>query len=221
MHALALGVLRDRALLPAAVTTVADRPTLDLGREFRLVGNDRAGRDAAQPGLVVDPNAITSLRATLPADAIPRVLGAGGAPSISSTTAPDVAQLAAEFGSRRTRTLDSSIDSSLGSGISVSDGSLDVVSASGEGVLVVNGNLRVTGTLTLTGLLIVTGDLVCETGSALRIQGGVLQGRGNGIVSLLGSGSIEYDSSAIDQLDRGFPGVLPHRARIVSWRDLS
>lgn len=221
MHALALGVTRENALLPAAVTSIALRPTLDLGTQFRLDGTDLARRDPPQPGLVVDTNAAIGIREHLSSEVAARIDGAGGAPSVASTVAPDVAHLVAELGRKRSLGLGSAFDGAIGSGIAVSDGSLDIGSASGDGALVVNGNLRISGTFTFTGLIIVSGDILFEATSVVQVQGGLLQGRGNGVIALLGAGSVSYDSSAIGNLDATYPGLLPHRARISGWRDLS
>jgi hypothetical protein len=79
----------------------------------------------------------------------------------------------------------------------------------------------VTGELVFSGIVIVLGDVFFESGSNVRIQGGLLQGCGNGVLALLGTGTIAYDSEAIERVDTAYPGLLPQRARIVGWRDPS
>jgi hypothetical protein len=222
LHKLALSVVRDRALLPAALTATAPTTTVDLGAAFRLTGHDRAGRDPAQPGLAVADTGITSrLLSEVPADAAERIDGAGGTPSIAAHAPVSAEELAASFASTRTREVGPQLNGAIGSGISASTGSLDIDTATGDGVLVVEGNLRVTSELTFSGIVIVLGDVLFESGSSVGIQGGLLQGRGNGVLALLGTGSIAYDSDVIETIDRAYPGLLPHRARIVAWRDLS
>lgn len=222
-HVLALSVVRDSAVLPAAVTASAPRTVLDLGADFRVTGEDHAGRDAAQPGVAVsDGNTEAALRADMPTDAAQRITGAGRAPSIAAVAVLPIEDLAARFAAQRTRNVGPQLDDPIGSGIAVSIGSLDVNgTTSGDGVLVVDGNLRVSGELTFSGLVIVLGDVVFETNSVVGIQGGLLQGRGQGVLALLGAGAIEYDSQVIGKIDNDFPGLLPHRARIVAWQDRS
>jgi hypothetical protein len=48
-----------------------------------------------------------------------------------------------------------------------------------------------------------------------------LQGRGNGILALLGTGAISYDSREIETIDNEYPGLLLHRASITGWCDRS
>lgn len=221
-HVLAFSVVRDRALLPGAITTSAARTTLDPGTEFRVTGSDRAGRDPALPGMAVaDGSAAAMLRTEVAAEAAARIDGAGPAPSIAEAAVASIEDLAAGFAARRTVDLGSQLGGAIGSGVAVTTGSLDVDDTSGAGVLIVNGNLHVTGELTFSGLVVVLGDVLFDSTSVVRIHGGLLQGRGNGVLALLGAGTIAYDSGVIEQIDTDFPGLLPHRARIVGWCDRS
>jgi hypothetical protein len=221
-HTLALTVVRDRAFLPAAVTATAATTTLDLGADFRLTGHDRAGRDPAQPGLAVASSEMaTSLRQDLPAESAQRIDGDGGLPSIAAGVAFSAEELAGKFAIERTHDVGPQVNGAIGSGIAVSAGSLDIDTAAGDGVLIVEGNLRVTGDLSFSGIVIVLGDVLFESGSTVGIQGGLLQGRSNGVLALLGTGAIAYDSAVIERIDTAYPGRLSHRAHIVGWRDPS
>jgi hypothetical protein len=221
-HAVIASIARDRALLPGAIATAANVVRLDLGDSFQVSGVDHAGRDPAQPALALGDEAVARATcAQLSSDTSPRLRGAGSAPSVAARTVPPVESVAGALAANRTATVGPVVNGNLGSGVTVSDGTLDVGTAAGSGVFIINGNLRVTGELLFTGLLIALGDVVFDSGSVVQLTGGLLQGRGNGVLALLGDGEIAYDSRVIDQIDRDFPGVLPHRAWVTGWRDQS
>lgn len=219
-YELSLTVVRDRARLPAAVATTASRPTLALSPDFRLVGNDQSGRDPTLAGLAVaNGDLAAQMRAGIPTVSAGQIAGAGPEPSVIGAGTPAVEELATKLAEHRT--YDLTPGTALGSGIGVSAGSLDIDDGAGDGVLIVGGNLHVAGALTFSGLVIVLGDVRFDTASIVRIEGGLLQGRGNGVLALLGAGSIAYDSDAIQRVDADHPGILGHRARVVGWRDRS
>lgn len=221
-HVVAARVARERALLPAAVSTTAKNVTLDLGARFRVTGTDRAGRDPAQPGLVVAGSDIASmLRERLPSEPATRMSGAGSIPSIAERAAPVVEDVATAFATSRRGDVGPMLNGAIGPGVVVSSGSIEIGNATGSGVLIVNGNLRVSGALAFSGLVIALGDVLFEAPSVVHVFGGLLQGRGNGLLAFLGDGEIAYDSRVIEQIDTTFPGRLGHRARVIGWRDLS
>lgn len=221
-HVLGLTVVRERALLPAALATAATQVTFDPGTGFRLNGSDQAGRDPALPGLgVAADDTAALLRATVATDAGLRIAGAGATPSIQAAPVVSIDEIAAKLTARRTLDVGPHLAAAIGSGVAVSGGSLDVDWSSGDGVLIVGGNLRVSGELVFSGLVIVLGDVLFESESIVRIEGGLLQGRGHRVLALLGQGAVNYDSAAIERIDAAFPGLLPHRSRVVGWRDLS
>lgn len=220
MHELSLVIVRERARLAGAVTMTAERARLDLDPDFRLIGTDQSGRDPAIPALAALGDAITSeLRSGVATASFGQFIGAGPAPSITAATTSPAEELASKLVAHRTHDVASGAE--ITSGIGVSAGSLDIDTATGDGVLVVAGNLRVSGEFTFSGLVIVLGDVLFEATSVINITGGLVQGRGNGVLALLGSGRIAYDSEAINRIDAAHPGLLPHRARVAGWQDRS
>jgi hypothetical protein len=221
-HTVVASIARDRALLPGAISTGANVVRLELGDSFQVSGIDRGGRDPAQPAVAVGDEATArAIAAQLSSDTSTRVQGAGTAPSVAARTVPSVESVASAFAAGQTAAAGPLVNGSLGPGVTLTRGSLDVGTATGSGVLVINGNLRVTGELVFSGIVIALGDVVFDSGSVVQITGGLLQGRGNGVLALLGDGGIAYDSAVIDQIDRDFPGTLPHRAWVTGWRDAS
>jgi hypothetical protein len=88
-------------------------------------------------------------------------------------------------------------------------------------VLVVEGNLQLTGRFVFGGLILVAGDVRADSGTSLDIAGALLQTRAGHTLRLEGAGSITYDAMRLDDADSLSKNVLPRRAIIGAWREIS
>jgi hypothetical protein len=91
---------------------------------------------------------------------------------------------------------------------------------SGSGILIVSGLLHVVGTLTFHGVLVAMGGVVFEAGSRVEVRGAFWRAAAADTrLELRGSGAFLYSSSALAQAEASAPGVLPHAALVVGWRE--
>ncbi len=220
-HTVAASVQRSATpYTPGAAFSAAPIVSLLLGGEF-IINGIGEGCGSGFPALALkSPEAAQTLLAQLPATAATQLLGDGESPGIAARSFPPLDTLAATAAlSPTARLLDAEASGALGSGILVAASSLTLTDASGSGLLIVDGNLQVSGQMTFSGLVVALGDVQFDEGSAVQIDGGLLQGTAGSQLHLRGAGSITCDRPAIERVDSDFPGLLPRRAIIAGWRE--
>lgn len=207
--------------LPGAVSSSATTIGLLLGEQFAVTGV--ADGQFPLPALSVQrPETAQILAAQLPDYVATQLTGRGDAPSISEGTLLAAESFATAAAQAPAATLlDPNPDGSLGSGISISHQSVEIMEASGNGVLVVHGDLHVSERLSFTGLVVVFGDVRFDRGSLVNIDGALVQGAPGDQLHLLGTGSIAYNHEVIERVDAQLPHVLPRRAIATGWREAS
>jgi hypothetical protein len=215
MHAVGVSVIRDaRPYVPAAVSAGAPVVDLQLGLEFRLVGDSAAGMAAIAVG---SEDTAADLRARLAPDVAARLIGRGGPPSIAPAKLPE---LAAFFDAalRRSdaRIVAGTLQGDIGHGLFVSAGSLRLADVSGDGIVVVGGSLEIGGTSTFSGVVVALGDVSLDGGGQTTVTGAVLSDRA---LLLRGSGEFRYDAGIVDRVGTEFSGLLPRGLRIGGWRE--
>lgn len=215
-------VVRDASpYVPGALALAARDAALALGADFRITGVEPVGNDAGLPAVAVDGvTAAAALAARLPPASTAQLLGRGGAPSIADAALPSAEALAATAANRvEARAIGSEVRGAFGDGLFISPASLQLVDASGSGVLVVDGALELSGATSFSGLIVALGGLMFDADSQAAIDGAVLVGSSGAVVSLRGDGHITYDPRVIRQVDTAFPGLLPRRARVTGWHE--
>lgn len=214
-------VLRSAgAYLPAAASSFGLDLEMLLGDEFSLQGSGPETPGDDVPALAVADEVRDDLLTNLPETSKQRIVGPHGAPSIAGRRFVDLAELAARIEQLpEALLLPGSAGGDLGSGILISGGSLLVDSASGSGLLLVEGDLVAGERFDFSGLVVVMGDVTFERASTVHIEGSLLQGPSGARMSLLGAGYIKYDSEAIGALDAQVPGLLPRGVRVAGWRE--
>jgi hypothetical protein len=216
-------VVRDRKpMVPGAICSTVGGGAFALGDDFRVSGIDRSQQLDPIPALALaDEGAVSATTARLSTEETARLPGAGGTPSVRAGVIPDLnKRIDSLLADPRARIAVVGERNSLGSGLLVSHGILYLDSAFGSGILLVDGDLRVTTSFTFDGLVLVRGDVLLDRGSSAQVHGALVQG-GNGVrLELLGSGEIIYDSKVIEELERDFAGILPHRAIVTGWREV-
>jgi hypothetical protein len=97
-------------------------------------------------------------------------------------------------------------------------GDLHISGGSGQGILLVDGDLSLSGGFAFTGIVIVRGSLT-TTGTGGKVTGGVMAANidldGN---TVLGNSSIQYSSCAINTVMQGSAKLIPAKGR--PWVDL-
>jgi hypothetical protein len=222
---------------PAALYAEGDASGTDLGPDFRISGLDHeptpplrraAGNSAPVPAIGTSREAaIPRLRERFAGQASPQTEGAGGAPSIGASAALGLDSYVARLGAAaRVVNLPSSQVDELQLGtmespqLSVIAGDLDVSGQlRGAGILIVRGTLHVSGQVEFSGLLLVEGGLRSESTSRVTLLGSVWRTAADERLTLHGEGVIAYSQAALTAVDRAFPGLLPHAASVVGWRE--
>ncbi len=223
-RAVAAAVLRDAVpYLPAALASEAADPRLVLGDGWRIEGAAATDGQPGVPALALRDDAVAErVTARLDADERGRLQGPGGPPSLGAAAVPDVAALLAAAARRPdARRLGSDVSGALGSGLFVADAGLRARDLSGSGILLVDGPLELAGSVAFEGLIAVAGDLRVADGAAFGLDGALLQGPAGGLLELRGSGRMRFDRDVLMRLAAAFPGLLPQRARVTGWRELS
>ena len=207
--------------LPAAASTFTIDLEMLLSDEFSLLGSEPGASGEDVPALAVaDATVRDGLLSKLPATTKERIVGPHGAPSVAGRRFVDLAALAARIEQMpEALILADGAAGDLGSGVFVSRGSLLVGSASGSGLMLVQGDLVVGDQLDFYGLIAVMGDVTFERSSSVHIDGGFLQGAPGSRMTLLGAGHIRYDRAAMEALDAKIPGLLPRSSRVAGWRE--
>jgi hypothetical protein len=207
--------------LPAAASNFAVDLEMLLGDEFSIVGSEPEAPGEEVPALAVaDDDVRDRLVSRLSDGAKERIVGPHGSPSIAGRQFLDLTELATRLEQMpEALILPEGVTGDLGTGLLVSRGSLLLGSASGSGLLVVDGDLVVRDQLDFSGLVMVLGDVSFERSSSVHIEGGLLQGAPGSQMLLLGGGHIKYAREAIDALDAMAPGLFPRGARVAGWRE--
>lgn len=223
---------------PGAMYAEGDLNRLDLGSNAFAVsgldhragdeGGNASGTHTAVPALCgTDPDAEVRLREKWSEDG-DRLVGAGGSPSIGTTTPLGLGQYVTAMSQRHEAVmLPPTTVSSIALGtrampqLTLVGGALDVTgSLVGGGVLVVNGMLHVSGDLQFAGLVIAMGGIVFEPSSHVTIAGALWSGASQDErLELLGQGSVVYDNSALTAVDGAWPALLPHAVALAGWQE--
>jgi hypothetical protein len=222
-QAVSASVVRDPTpMVPGATCSTVGEWGFALGDEFRISGIDRNGRLDPVPALALaDEETASTIKARLGPEPGDRLPGVGGAPSVRVGAIPDLKKrIDSLLANPQAREAVVDETNSLGSGLLVSQGALYIESASGSGILLVDGDLRVTTSFAFDGLVLVFGDVVFDRGSSVQVHGAIVQGGSAVRLELLGDGEIVYDSRLIEELDTRFGGILPRRAIVTGWREV-
>jgi hypothetical protein len=216
-------VMRDtKPTVPGTICSTVDGKAFMVGDDFHVSGIDQSQHLDPVPAIAVaDEARVAEITARLGVDGAARLTGAGGSPSVRASALPDFnKRFDSLLADPRAKPAVVDEGNSLGRGLLVSDGILYLESAFGSGILLVDGDLRITATFDFEGLVLVRGDVLLDRSSSTRIRGALVQG-GNGVrLEMLGSGEIIYDSKVIEELERDFAGILPHRAIVTGWREV-
>lgn len=203
--------------LPGALAAGAPVVDLLLGAAWRIDGA------ADVPALAVASTAAAEqLAAGLDADERRRVNGPGGPPSLGVAAIPDLdALLAAAAARPEARALAGEVGGALGDGLFLAAGGTRLRDASGSGILLVDGPLEIDGAFAFAGLVAASGGVSVAPTATVDMRGCLLQGARGGALLLRGSGRLAYDEGVADALAAAHPGLLPSRARVTGWRELS
>ena len=223
---------------PAALYAETANPNLNLSSSFQLSGLDHQAvfppvaqpqPSAALPAISTPrPDAELALRNELSGTASGQITGAGDAPSVSTAQQLDLDTYAKSVASTPTAAVHAagSIDNATwgttgAPQLSIVAGDLQVTGRlTGCGVLIVKGALQVAGTVEFAGVVLVQGAALFEPASSVTVVGTLWQAASQDErLELRGSGIIAYSSNALSDLDRAFPGLLPHAVAVTGWRE--
>lgn len=223
---------------PAALYAERDLSGFDMGTGgFSISGFDHQPQDgsaSSDPGSAVaalsSPSGDTeaSLRQHFWLNDADRLTGAGGTPSISTTTALGVERYAAAVTQQGQAVILTGLHGTppvLGAPsapqLTVVAGPLDIAdSLTGSGVLVVQGMLHVAGSFNFTGLVVAMGGVVSDPASTVAVAGALWCGPSQDErLEFRGHGAVAYSRSALSAVDRAWPALLPHAAMLVAWQE--
>jgi hypothetical protein len=212
----------DEPYLPAALYSGGDGVLLELGDEFHIVGAEDGGDDDT-PAVALDEQAdVDVFLHYLRQPAHQRLRGPGGSPSVKARGGGSLNSMSAALANlAATRTLDGDLRGPLGWGITLSPRSARVTDASGGGVLIVDGDLSIGGRFEFSGLVIVRGNVDLDSDGSLDLEGALLQQSPGHDLRLRGAGEIRWDPAALALVDVLAPGLLPRRALVGGWREIS
>jgi Tfp pilus assembly protein PilX len=214
------------------------------GNSFTITGNDTnydgtAGPGAAVPGISVTDSALqteitnnTTSDGGLASNQMNNVTGAGGSPSVSTTTtmAMTPTQIADAFLAHPHTDLTGDQTGGTWGTDSVPqvtqiNGNTKITgNPTGSGVLIVDGTLEIAGTLTFHGLIIARGPVQVNITGNVHIYGGFMLAEstspdGGNEFKMQGNGSLYYSSQAYTMLNTFWSGVLPQPAKMVAWQE--
>jgi hypothetical protein len=209
--------------LPAAVASDAARLDFFFARDWSLEGAMASGAAPGAPAMALgSAPAVELLLGRLTSDDAQRLRGPGGSPSLTAAAIPAVSTLVDTGRSRpEAQALGTEVSGALGDGIFVRTGAVRMRDAQGSGLLLIDGALEVSGTFGFDGLIAVAGDLRVDSGADVQVAGAVVQGAPGSAVVLQGRGRIAYSHAVVERLAATYPSVLPMRARLSGWRELS
>jgi hypothetical protein len=221
---------------PSALYRETTSANVTLGVSFSVSGIDHQvvfpPLPEAQPRALLpavstpSADAESSLRTDLAPAAPGQISGAGRAPSVATVeklSLDDYATSVANSPTASTLPATSVDDAIWGTRsapqLSVVAGDLTVSGRLvGSGVLVVKGTFEVTGTVEFSGLVIALGAVLYEPSSSVTVVGTLWQAASQDErLELGGSGVVAYSSSALSDLDRAFPTLLPHAVVVAGW----
>jgi hypothetical protein len=201
----------DQPYAPAALYLAAAATSLSFTGTLEIAGAGSAADDVA------------AVATALPADAeaIEHSLIAGGAALDGAVAAAawddlgDVVQRIRDGAAA----LPEPPQGTVAAGMWASRGPLDVDSAAGSGVWLIDGDLTVHSALSFAGVLLVLGDIHFADGAEVTVDGAVVQAApGRSIVSR-GRTTFAYDGAALRAVDSAHPSLLEHRLTVIGWRD--
>jgi hypothetical protein len=209
-----------------------------LGSGFQLSGIDHQAvfppalqtpPTALLPALCTpDPDAEPTLRAALSGTSPGQLSGAGGTPSVATASRLGLDAYVNAIASLPTAIAhpQGSIDGATwgtqdAPQVSIVTGDLRVTGRlAGTGVLVVRGTFEVSGTIEFSGLVLAQGAVLFASSSSVTVLGTLWQAASQDErLELDGSGVVAYSGSALSDLDRTFPGLLPHAVTVVGWQE--
>jgi hypothetical protein len=223
---------------PAALYAEGDLSGFDLGTNgFSLSGFDHRPDDSngstseAHPPVAAlcgtRPDIEAFLRERFP-DAVGRLVGAGGTPSVATGAALGLQDYVSAVSQRpECVVLPPTSGGNLVFGTQAAPrltrvaGSLDVSDfLTGSGLLVVDGLFHVTGEMQFYGLVIAMGGVVFETSSRVSITGALWSGCSQDErVQFHGTGAVAYSGDALIAADRNWPTLLPHAVALAGWQE--
>jgi len=115
--------------------------------------------------------------------------------------------------------LPDAVDGPQPAGVLSSDGAVEVGSASGSGLWLIDGDLTVRSQFSFEGLLLVLGDIVFDDSSDVRIFGALVQAPPGRLIQMRGDAVVSYRSAPLRELDAEHPEILGRRASVIGWRD--
>ncbi len=203
----------DEPYIPAAIYLAGASPSIALSGRMRISGSSVAG----------NPVPAIAGAAPAPIESIHQQFVSAGA----TLTGEPVAALAAwsdlaEVIERVRADAGDLPDAVVGivpAAILSSRGSIDVTTAEGSGIWLIDGDLSVQADLSFEGLLLVLGDINIDEGAVFRITGALVQAPPGSSVRNRGDTTIAYGAAALRQVDAMTPGLLGRRARLIGWRD--
>jgi hypothetical protein len=223
---------------PAALYTETPSPLLTLGNSFRLSGIDHQAvlpplpemqPTEPRPALsTAHPDAAAVLRGELSGVGPEQISGAGEAPSVDTVAPLDLGSYADSVANAPTvaaHPAEPVDDATWGTRdapqLSVVPGDLRVPGRlTGSGMLVVRGSLEVSGAIEFSGIVLVQGAIVFEPASTVTLVGTLWHAASaDERLQLDGTGVVAYSSRALADLDRAFPGLLPHAAVLAGWQE--
>ncbi|MBI3388585.1 MAG: hypothetical protein HY027_12675 [Deltaproteobacteria bacterium] len=212
--------------------------SIAVGSDVTVSGFDHAAGDppdlptgsgVALPGLGVgSADGATAAQSQLSPAERARLVGAGGAPSVSEADPIDVRTVADALA---TLAAVSTSSGALSGGVqlgTVAAPQITVVTDAGDiagpvtgaGVLIAPAGLHIAGDFTFHGLVLADGGIVFGNDSHVAITGSLWLGGSSGTLNLAGTSSISYSRSDIGAVDQHWVGRLPHPLVLKGWREV-
>jgi hypothetical protein len=155
------------------------------------------------------------------AEEVYRQLEAAGASLSGGPTATrwtDLADIAQRI-RQRGAPLPDVVSGTVADGTWISAASMEVASAGGRGIWLIDGNLRILSSFDFEGLLVVQGDIEVEPGATFEVAGAVAQQIPGRSFQSRGLTRLVYESEVLRGVGALDPDLLDHRARLIGWRD--
>lgn len=111
------------------------------------------------------------------------------------------------------------VSGAVAEGIWVSAASMEIASAFGRGMWLIDGNLRIRSSFEFEGLLLVQGDVEVEPGAGFSLAGAIAQLAPGRSLHSRGRTRLAYEADVLREVAALDPGLLDHRAILIGWRD--
>lgn len=201
--------------VPAALFLDAPAPSVTMSGRLAISGSSRAG----------NPIPALATRSRGQAEDLLHHLAAAGA-SLAGTPLAQAASWSelAEVVQRVRRDADllpEVVSGQIAPTLVASAASVEITTAQGAGLWLIDGNLTVRADFTFEGLLLVLGDIHFQEESQVKILGALVQASPGRTLNTRGDTTISYRSAALRAVDSSHPGILERRARLIGWRDES